>query len=287
MLMQRKLLLSFIACISIGLAGCFESKEKVQANSAASEPEVLAVVNDEAIAVADVDFMINKTFAEPKLVLNDTITRGKILQSLIASKSMKQLAEAKLTEEKRKYIEAAAKFYKEELLVKEYLLANAVPKPVTTKMISDYYNNNLAEFGQATKKVVEILRSKNQPSEQQRDKLLARVATLKQTEDWQAVAQDEINGLGLEYLKTTLRQGLLAPQIESAAKNLKLGESSNIIFINGVPTMLRMAKLQQQPAKPLAEVSAKIRQKLASLQLKRAVKIASDQSIINANITRK
>ena len=124
----------------LGLASC--SKEGADHGSVenASVPEqVLATVNGEPITESDVDRMINRTISPAQQTLIDNNLRDKILDSLIASKAMKQLISKELSAEKIAQLEAMVKSYQEELYVKEYLLQYANAKPVSTQMVQNYY----------------------------------------------------------------------------------------------------------------------------------------------------
>jgi hypothetical protein len=245
---------------------------------------ILATVNGEVITEDDIVSLVNSSFAQPAAVLNDTAIREKILNSLIASKAMMQLVKIEMSPEKLTAINKKSQRYKEELFVKEYLIKHASPEPVSTKMVGEYYRNNLAEFGKANLKTVEILKKLIKPSEVERDLLLASVAEVKQVKSWKSYAEKNSKGLGLTYLQTKSYSGLLEPQVESVVNKLKVGEVSEVIFTNGIPIIVRVVNQQIAPPKPLAEVSADIRKKLAALQLKKSVATASAEAVKNTHI---
>jgi hypothetical protein len=174
--------------------------------------------------------------------------------------------------------------YKEELFVKEYLMQYAVPEPVTTKMVANYYNNNLQQFGGAIVKVVELLNTVRKPSEQQRDQFLSSVNAIKDSRDWKVYAKKESAQLGLVYSKAKVQPGLLDEALESIVQKLAVNEMSDVLFVKGVPTIVRVLDQQQLRAKPLAEVSPDIRKKLAPLQLKKAVRKASEEAVKEAEV---
>jgi hypothetical protein len=287
------LLIALIATLS----ACFDSNNSESGDNSLEQNNVdnvkvnsqntaviLATVNGEVITEDDILSIVSNSFAQPAAVLNDTAIREKILNSLIASKAMMQLAKNDMSPEKLTAINKKSQRYKEELFVKEYLIKHANPEPVSTKMVSEYYRNNLAEFGKANLKTVEILKKLIKPSEAERDLLLASVAEVKQVDDWKSYAEANSKGLGLTYLQTKTYPGLLEPQVESVVNKLKVGEVSEVIFANGIPIIVRVANQLIAPPKPLAEVSADIRKKLAPLQLKKAVKKASEEATKEAEV---
>jgi hypothetical protein len=129
-----------------------------------------------------------------------------------------------------------------------------------------------------------MLATTAKPSADQRDTILARAQVIKDSVDWSAFGK--ANDLGLVYKNVVLQPGLLAPALERAVKNTKVGETSDIVLIKGVPHAVRITSVTKLPAKPLSEVSAQIRKKLAALQLKKSVKAASEAAISEAKVER-
>jgi hypothetical protein len=112
-----------------------EDKDSVQSEQENSK--VLVTVNGETISQADVDFMISRTFSGSEALFLDEKMQAKVLDSLIASKAMRQSMLKALPEEDRVQIQQRAKAYEEELYVKEYLVQNATPEPVTSAMVQN------------------------------------------------------------------------------------------------------------------------------------------------------
>ena len=247
--------------------------------------DVLATVNGENITEQDVEFMIGRTFSSSDRLFDSQQFREKVLQSLIASKAMRQSITKELSTDEQQELQQKIVAYSEELYVKEYLTQHATPDPVTTAMVTDYYEKNLEQFGGGELKSIEILKANNKITETEREQLLTALPAIRQAIDWQKYAQSAT--LRLSYLRSKVQPKLLEPALEIAAKKLSQGDASDIIFIDSIPHIIRVVAIDKIPAKPLSAVSASIRKKLAALQLKKAVKKASEFAIANAKVERK
>jgi len=253
--------------------------------SVESEPlaAAIATVNGDAITQEDVDFMIQRTFSDPENALKSKETRENVLQSLIASKAMQQAMLKTLPAEKINFIENQTQSYREELFVKEYLLNSAKPKPISTKSVQSYYERHIEEFGGGERTTIELLKTANKPNESQRNSILSIVSQLKANSDWAEFAQSNPE-LGLLHYRSVVQPGLFDKSIEQSIKFLKEGDLSEIIFVNQVPHLIKVIDKQEITAKPLASVSASIRKKLAAIELKKAIKKASEDVVKQANV---
>ncbi|MCI2285239.1 peptidyl-prolyl cis-trans isomerase [Colwellia sp. MSW7] len=190
---------------------------------------------------------------------------------------MKIAMQAELSQEEINDIKLKTQHYEEELFIKEYLKQYAIPEPVSSAMISSYYQEHLDQFGQVDVKTVEILQRKTKLNEGERDTILASLPTINAQTDWQNYAENKGKSLGLSYVKTRFTPGLFDKNIAEVIEKMQVGEKSKITFVQGQPYILRVLAIQTLPAKPLSSVNADIRKKLAALQLKKAVKESTEQ----------
>lgn len=268
------------------LAACNSERDTAtpeRASQAIPSP-TLVTVNGEAITQADVDFMIERTFSGAEQLFVDQQAQSKVVESLIATRAMKQVMLTELPVEELSDIEQKTKAYQEELYVKAYLVEHATPQPVSTAMVENYYKANLQEFGGGEQKSFEMLRAQNQPSESQRDAIFAAFNQAKSSNDWSQFAASNADKLSLNYTQSVMRPGLLDASLETALRGLSKGQISEVLLVKGMPHLVRVSEVQTLPAKPLASVSADIRKKLAAQQLRKAIKKASDDVIQNAEI---
>ncbi len=283
--LQQLLKVSGLVLVSV-LAACSKPASTTDDNSTAAQQEkILASVNGEAITADQLDLAIDRTLASVDQALISNEIKGRVLDSLIASKAMSQSIQQQMDEQQLRQIELRAQAYKEELYVKEYLSRNVVPETVTTDMVKAYYQEHLAEFGQVSYQSFEMLTTEAALAETARDKLLAITAEIKGSEDWPSLVKQQ-GDAPLVYRRGKSIEGLLDPRIISVMDGLQVGETSDVAFIDGVPVIIRVTGAQTQPAKPLAEVSADIRKALAPMQLRKAVKRVTEQLVSQADVVR-
>jgi hypothetical protein len=244
--------------------------------------QVLATVGGEAITQGDVDFMLQRTFANADQLPVDAQVQSKVLQSLVAAKAMKLSIQKDLSDEDLLIIRNKVKTYEEELYFKQYLIKNTKPEPASNQMVTDYYERHPEEFGAKQQRSFELLKTARKPSTEKRDALISQISSIKTDRDWQQLAKD--SDLGLVYQRGSALSGLLDKSLEDSLTKLDPGSSSEIIFVEGIPHILRLNKITELPPKPLSSVSAGIRKKLAANQLKKAVKIASEKAVKLADV---
>lgn len=285
--MMTKLAKAWCMATLLLLSACNKETNTADSHNAESTSktgEVMATVNGEPITQADIDFMINRTFSGSEQLFFDDAMQAKVLDSLIASKAMQQKMLTTLSRDELKDIDNRARAYQEELYLKAYLQQFATPEPVSSKMVQEYYEQYPEEFGGGELRVFEMLSTNTKPSETQRDAILSAVDDIKASTDWRTFASS--GNLGLNYKRATMAPNLFDASIERAVRLLGTGESSDAVFIKGVPHIFRVLEIQDLPTRPLSEVSAAIRKKLAAMQLKKAVKAASDEAISQADVRR-
>lgn len=251
--------------------------------SSETTADVLALVNGEEITQDDIDFMIERTFSGAEQLFFDQKMQDKVLESLIAATAMRQQMKASLSEDQLKEIADKTRAYQDELFVKEYLVQHASPVPVSTKQVTQYYKEYPEEFGGGESRLFEMLLGSSELSDEQREQLLTSISSLQSDSNWSLVAKSNNN---LEYKKATLQPGLFSKKIELEVGALSKGEASNTIFIDGRLHVFRVLAINSIAPKPLSGVSAQIRKKLSALQLKKAVKSASEEAVSQANVVR-
>ncbi len=277
---------ALLTVLVVFVSACNDSKNTTASGEASLDAVVLATVNGKSITQDDIDFTIERTFSNADQLFVDASIKEKVLQSLIAASAMRQVMKATLSAGDLEDIRRKTNAYEEELYLKAYLREFAVPEPVTTVMVDDYYRKIPEQFGGIKVKTVELLSSAGEPSLEQRDGFLAAVSGLKDETDWKGFA-DKNTSLNLVYKKIKLQPGLLDKNLEKAVKKIAPGGMSSVVFVNKVATVARVLEEKQLMPKPLHEVSADIRKKLAPIQLKKAVKNASEQAVENAEVVMK
>jgi len=249
---------------------------------------VLAIVENNKITQADLEYHINNKFSQASTILQDESAKQKILESLVASKAMAYLAKKTLPEKNQKLIEQNVAAFKEQAYVKEYLKDRVSPKTITSSMIRDYYDKHPEKFGGEQKKTVEWLSIPIKSNEEQRTRFFNMKKTLKENDSWSSLEkqfqEQSITYRVLELLNTN---SILETELNSAINELGKGEISEIIFTDEHVSLLKIKNIKILPIKPLNEVSADIRKILAPVHLKESVKHVSQSAIEEVNINYK
>ena len=258
--------------LAVLLVGC-KDDSKQALNDVPVEPSATLVTVDETpITRAQLELAIERTLGESApLFTNDEVER-KILESLVSSRAMALLAERELDASERQQLDLKAQAYREELLVRHYLEAHANPEPVTAEQVADYYNRHQDEFGGGVEKSFEIIASDQELEPAQRTELITLLSSAQvQGKDWQKLVADwRQAGKPLQYRQSRLKLELLEQPLRSLVEPTAAGSIAPL-YVDGQLMLVRVTAEQQLPAKPLAEVSGTIREKLAPQALKQVV----------------
>lgn len=265
------LLLTLVACNSdeIGKQENIEkvtSTAQVNKNEIEEANEVVAKVNNTVITKNQLDYTMTRLL--PENLDNDVKEKlsGKVLSSLIDSRLMATIEEAKLDEQERQLMNLKTEAYREELLVKKYITENITPQPMTRESIHQYYSGHLKDFGEKIEKTYEIIQSKTILKETERAELLTELSNISAVGDWSSWFESN-KKLSLSYRKTTSPVGLLKEPLRGLIDATGVGETSPLL--NGkVLTVVRVEKIKKTPAKPFEQVSGNIRRLMAPQALK-------------------
>lgn len=271
--------ISFLSVMPLLLLACSSSEESVVNNE---EKSIAATVNGHPIFHMDINFFMDKKIDTPFNVKNERSIKKEVLNSLIAMNAMMQKIKAELPKEEVDQLSMAVSMYEREIFARAYLEKYAVPDPVSNDEVADYYQSNLEKFGRSERKEFEVIALLNTATESDRDSFIEASQRIKQLSDWGSLADDE--KFKVSYKKATYHSGLYAENIEMILNKLQVEESSNILLIDNIPTLFRVTKIDVIPARPLHEVSNDIRQQLAPVNLKKAIKQASKDVVSQANV---
>lgn len=262
------------------LSGC----DKKTNDQAVKNSTVLAVVNGDEITTADVDFMLERMLKGQASLQVDETLRKKILDSLIASRAMKQQIKSQMPADAIERITQAVRVHEEELFVNAYLQQFAIPEPVTAEMVQKYYDEHAAEFSVASAREFEILRAPVAADEKARDRLLAAIPEITAVTQWQSRAKEWQKNYNLQYQQGRSQAGLLQKELDQAINRLEPGQTSGIIYVDSELYVVRVTRVGEAIVRPLVEVSTDIRKHLAAQVLRDAVKKASDDARAKAKI---
>ncbi|MCP4322439.1 MAG: hypothetical protein GY951_12710 [Psychromonas sp.] len=276
-----------VPLLSLFLFACDGSKQTepvVSSVALQDDSATLASVNNSAITEYQLDSAINRTLGDSAALYGDQKFQQKMLQSLIVSRSMSLLAEKQLDEQALMSLDEKVRSYREELLVKNYLQSNTQVEPVSVEQIKAYYDKYPAQFGAETVKEFELIASTGKLSSADKVQLLKKLESANSKKDWQAWS----NSLSTEsslvsYKKAKTKLSILSAPIQKLLKDTAVGETSEVHYGEQL-LIARVISEEQLPAKPLSQVSIEIRKKLAPVNMKKAVKQASELAKKQVNI---
>lgn len=238
------------------------------------QSRVLARVDGTPITEIELKQAMERFFSDQSQIRNRAQVERRIVQSLIDSRAISRLAEAELDGADRQMLDAKVAAYREELLVKTYLADHAEPQPVTSDMVEAYYRKHPDEFGGSTTKRFEIVQTTRPLKDDERKMLIQQLGKLSSEQDWHRWA-DGHKTLPIGWREVTANPDLLMQPLKSLVEATDMGKTSPL-HIDDVLTIVRVNETRELPAKPLNEVSAEIRRKLAPLKMKEAIRKISE-----------
>lgn len=264
----------FLAGILLLLPAC---KKEDQQKKASTEPRVLAEVNGGKITSDDLSIYIESSVGRDNADKMDAEARKKALEALVLSRIMAQTMEKKLDEKEKALLGKKVSAYREQLLVRKYMMDEIPPSPVTKEMIEEYYRANPEKFGASLVRRFEILGSDTSLSGNGDASVIQALKSLSGEKDWKAAAEVQDG----KALRLFFREGWsntpgLDPGILNLIKSLGQGEVSGVTFMDSKPCIIRISEEKQTQARPLASVEEDIRKMLFATQVSNAVKNAKD-----------
>jgi hypothetical protein len=242
--------------------------------TAQAQYRVLARVDGTPITEIELNQAMERFFADQSQIRNREQVEGRIVQSLIDSRAISRLAEAELDGDARQMLDVKVAAYREELLVKSYLADHADPHPVTSDMVEEYYRTHRDEFGGGTAKRFEIVQTTRSLKDDERKTLIQLLGKLSSEKDWHRWA-DSHKSLPIGWREVTAKVEVLMQPLKSLVAGTEQGETSPL-HMDDQLTIVRVKETKVLAAKPLSEVSAEIRRKLAPLKMKEAIKTISE-----------
>lgn len=235
-----------------------------------------AVVNGSNLTEAELDYAVDRFFGGQFV---DARAVQKIRESLIASRALAQNAESTLDEDILSEIEIAVQAYREERLIAAYIENTTSPEPVTAQMVEAYYQSHLDEFGAATIKRLVVLEANVGSAKRSQIEVSQALAKLGQSENWESLVLPD-------YVRTyQLNSAASMPvKMKAVLQDVNVGGKSAQIVDGEKIYLFRVVAKDQVPPKPLSEVSAGIRQRLAATQLSKTVKALSERVVSESDI---
>ncbi len=287
--MNKTASILIIVSITFLMVACTEKSDQ-----ATTEPKpgnlkgddvILASVNDSPITKYDLNQTIRSTLGRSSASKLDEEGRKKVLESLVASRAIAQVQEKALTPKETAALEKKINSYREKLLVKQHLAKNVPLQPVTQEMIQKYYRDHPEKFGEKKTRTYEMIVSQENLEIKARDGLIKALKNPQEKKDWAKWVKDlKKNNHEVSYRKGQLSDKILNSKLRNLMASLKMGDTSSLTFIRGMVYIVRIRDEKQIPPRPLKDVSGQIRKTLSPIQIKKAVKQASEDVLEEVNV---
>lgn len=246
---------------------------------------VVAKVNGEAISAYDWQQAILSNLGEQNAYLLDDDARQKVLQSLVAAKSMAQKELKSMTASEKLELQKQTEAYREQLLVKRYLKSAVTINPVTSEMVEEYYQKHPERFGANRTVEYQLIRLVANVDGDARNKLITQLQGASNAKEWDALTQVARKGnASFQWLQQKSQPQILEAPLSSIVANTAKGAISEVFWVDGKPLRVRVLDEQWSAPKPLSEVSTEIRKSLAPNQVKQAVKLATDAILLESDV---
>ena len=273
------------AVLVVALLGC--SDDDVSKPLLQGDDLIVARVGGDPISAYDLQLAVLDNLGEEAAFVMDDRARDRMLESLIAARAMAQRAKQAMTPEELAILEKRVAAYRDQLLVKNYLKANIDATPVSSEMVEQYYQKHPEKFGAVRSIEYELLRGPNNLDGKAREQAMVVLQAAAEDSRWQARAeQARKSGLVFEFAKQKAAVTVLPASLSSLITQTPAGKVSDIFWIENRPLRVRVISESWSAPKPLADVSADIRKMLAPLQLKEAVKAASEAVLKDVDVER-
>ena len=269
--MNRYLLLIFVVATQVG---CSDGERSEAA---------FAQVEGSPVTYGQLELAKERFGIDEAALAGQAESDKRIREMLVASRAMAVLAEKSLGDEEISRLETRVAMYREELLVKKYLEAHAVPEPISAEAVRTYYEKHPGEFGGGKEKEYEILSTVRQLSGKDREKILRQFAKAAENRHWAELA-GTLSSLGVSYRRGRARADLLESPLRQLVEKTGVGEISDVHVQNGF-IIVRVMDEKTLPPKSLMDVSAQIRKKLAPNKLKEAIKVASEEALEHVRVS--
>jgi len=294
------LLLILLFCLATGCSGQDADRQTVTAQKPAAMHErveesvpadaknILAKVNGSPITRAELAIAVRRTFGRDAVNSLEPGVKKKVLQTLVASRAISQVAKKALSTGDRAEIDGQVDAYREELLVNKYLLKNAHPARISDAMIRHYYESHLEDFGAKTIKTYEMITSTSKLTSGERDALVLVLKKQAEKKDWSArVLALKKTGFPVVYRKGETSGKVLDRRLLEMIKNLSAGQSSSVTIIDGAPCLVRLLDEKHLPPQRLADVYGRIKKMLAPARVKDAIREVSEKVLKDADVVYK
>lgn len=189
----------------------------------------------------------------------------RVLETVATSRAIAQVAEAEMTADESRELQADVTAYREQRLIEYYLSQENRPEPISSKQIADYYQRHPEKFGGGDIKTIAVLQAdvanegvikfleSVQPSE-----------TIETAVKRAGAANFQLRHLVYEQEKLPGTLNAKSQQLQNVGQQLQIVDGGKAI-------MLRLLKVKRRDPLPLPEVRDRIVKSLSAVSVKEAL----------------
>lgn len=244
---------------------------------------ILAKVGKSTINQSQYDLMLSRLSPEARNKINNEKSKqlqDKILKGLVRTRALAIITEEQLSADEKQLLETKVQAYKDELLAQMYIKTNMDPEPVTSQMVTEYYDKHKQDFTLPGKVQFEYLvTTKQKLNDKELSKVIKAFTDAKKAKDLKAYAKTlKRKKLPLEYKSGQMTAASIVKVIRSQVERLKEGEVSDVVYADYI-YVVKVNKREPDVVKPVNQVSIEIRKKLAPQKLKQALSTHIDEAM--------
>ena len=243
------------------------------------DEQVLATVNGSRIGEEDLAINMARTLGDSYAQLMDSDVENKVLESMIASRAIALRSLDEMEDFDKVSLEKRVMQFREELLVKAYLLDHAEPDVVSQENIRTYYENNPEEFAGQKERLYEIVTVSRADYQRNSQAALQAVSLAKTYDDWQQLARDSLADDSLVTVAHSFQTQVgknAKSAIDKVVIEMSEGEMSKVLIDNGAPYLIRLREVTQTQPIPIEQARADIKRKLLPASIRKSVKSVSN-----------
>lgn len=248
------------------------------------DQKIVASVDSQPIYQADLERAKARWVGKAKAKVADERMDATILDRLIRSRAMALAMEAQLSPAELEALTVEVASFREDLLVRKYIEKHSQETVITPEQIREFYQQNLQIFGGGEQKEVELVTVDQSAATEEKAKLLTALDGLKDTSDWRkGVAELTEQGFKLSYKHSTVTPDLLRSPLRELVKNSSKEEGAKLVTTQPI-TLIRVLSVKTVPAKPLSQVTEKIRKTLQTQAMRDRVEALSNEVMAKVTV---
>ena len=227
------------------------------------EEKPVARAGSAYITQGDIDHHLERFDPASRMaIIDDEQQYRRLVESIALTRVMAQKQQASMTPEQRHNFDLAIQAYRDQMLAKSYIEANVQRQVPDRKAVEDYYQAHASEFGQRQQYTVTEIQVPDTCALSK--PLLEPVLTKARV--------NELQKMGCQLSRNERK--LAAAQVAEyypALKETLVTDHAYWSSVAGVPLLIAVTDVTELPARPLSEVTAEIRRRLAPAYLKQSL----------------